>query len=329
MKPGYLLTIILASVLILSFAIVKLNSDVLQKEPPYPSYLSIRQVDVKPVEVTSARINVNVTAYINHNGGKTRDAVMLIRAINSETRLLESQVSAPIPETDSIFDKTLSVSTNINVERNGGYELNILLFDNGSIQDSGTVNILGLNALIPGSKRSGVSLTNIDFTVGSVSAGKVSIRSDIYLENKGPDVSDNLKMIVKAREATSNLIADKKNAETGTITNETTVVRSIQLEVPEGYNYMVVVELWRGDTIINTWERPVQLAPTKTMPKESVEKKTNIEVSKFVREAGVPAGSPGGETQRPYPAATALTPGFEIFAAISVLLVVFILRRRS
>lgn len=326
MKPGYILTIILASVLILSFAIVELNKDVLQKEPSYPSYLSIREVDVKPVEVTSARIEVNVTAYINHNGGKTRDAVMLIRAINSETRLLESQVSAPIPETDSRLDKTLSVSTNINVERNGGYELNILLFDNGSIRDSGTVNILGLNALIPGSKRSGVSLTNIDFTVGGVSAGKVSIKSDIYLENKGPDVSDNLKMIVKAREATSNLIADKKNAETGTIINESTVVRTVELEVPEGYNYMVVVELWRGDTIINTWEKPVLLAPTKTVPKESVEKKMNIEVSKFVREAGVPQGSSGGEAQRPNQPAT---PGFEIFAAISALLVMFILRRRS
>lgn len=325
MKPGYILTIILASVLILSFAIVQLNKDVLLKEPTYPSYLSIREVDVKPVEVTSARINVNVTAYIDHSGGRTRDAVMLIRAINSETKLLENQVSTPIPETNSQLTKTLPVSTNINVERNSGYELNILLFNNGSILDSGKVNILGLNALIPMSKRSGVNLNNIDFIVGGVSAGKASIRSDIYLENKGPDVSDNLKMIVKAREATSNLIADKKDAQTGAITNESTVVRSVGLEVPEGYNYMVVVELWRGETIINTWEKPVQLAPTKTMPKESVEKKTNIEVSKFVRD-GVPQGSSQSEAQSPIQPAT---PGFEIFAAISALLVTFILRRRS
>ena len=71
--------------------------------------------------------------------------------------------------------------------------------------------------------------------------------------------------------------------------NETTVVRSVQLVVPDEYNYMVVVELWRGDTMINTWEKPVLLAPTKTVPKESVEKKMNIEVSKFVREAGATA----------------------------------------
>jgi hypothetical protein len=333
MKPGYILTIILASVLILSFAIVLLDKDVLQKEPPSwvpPSYLSIREVDVKPVEVTSARIELNVTAYINHKGGKTQNATMLLRAINSDTRLLETQVSAPIPETDPELEKTLSVSTNLDVERNGGYELNILLFDNGSISESGKVNIRGLNALTPESKRSGVILNNVDFTVGGVSAGKVSIKSDIYLENKGPDVSENLKMTVKAREATSNLIADKTNAETGTIANETTAVRSVQLVVPDEYNYMVVVELWRGDTLINTWEKPVLLAPTKTVPKESVEKKTNIEVSKFVRETGIPAT---GEAQQPYAAATQpmempKEPGFEIFAAISAILLVFILKRR-
>jgi hypothetical protein len=335
MKPGYILVIILASVLILSFAIVLLNKDVLQKEPqPYhpPSYLSIREVDVKPVEVTSARIEVNVTAYINHNGGKTQNSSMLIRAINSDTRLLENQVSAPIPETDSELEKTLSVSTNLNMERNGGYELNILLFDNGSISDSGTVTIKGLSALTPESKRSGVTLNNIDFAVGGVTAGKVSIKSDIYLENKGPGISENLKIIVKAREATSNLIADTNNAETGEIVNETTVVRSVGLVVPDGYNYMVVVELWRGDTMINTWEKPVLLAPTKTVPKESVEKNVNIEVSKFIREGATGASNAG---VMPYPTSAPsykgqpAQPGFEIFAAISALLIVFVLRRRS
>jgi hypothetical protein len=332
MKPGYILTIILASVLVLSFAMIALNKDVLQKEQPQwlpPSTLSIREVDVKPVEVTSARIEVNVTAYINHAGSKTQNATMLIRAINSDTKLLETQVFTPIPETESDIEKTLSVSTSLKVERNGGYELNILLFDNGSIRDSGTVNIQGLNAMTPESKRSGVTLNNIDFTVGGVSAGKVSIKSDIYLENKGPDVSDNLKLIVKAREANSNLLADKTNAETGTIINETTAVKTVQLVVPDEYNYMVVVELWRGETLINTWEKPVLLAPTKTVPKESVEKKLNLEVSKFVREAGISeTKSSAAMTPPNTDYGMPKEPGFEIFAAISALMVVFMLRRR-
>ncbi|MCZ7383813.1 MAG: hypothetical protein O8C63_03585, partial [Candidatus Methanoperedens sp.] len=306
MKPGHLLTIILVSLLILSFAIVLIKSDVLQKSPETwvsPSNLNIRDVDVKPVVVTSSQIEVNVTAYVNHAGAKTRNATMLIRAISSDTRLLQTQVSAPIPEIESELEKTLAISTNLNLERNGGYELNILLFDNGSIMDSGSVSISGLNALTPMSKRSGVILSNIDFTVSNVSTGKVSIKSDIYLENIGPQASENLKVTVKAREATSNLLADKTGTETGVIANETTAVKSVELAVPEGYNYMVVVELWRGDTLINSWEKPVLLAPTKTVPKESVEKKVNIEVSKFVRE-GVTAGVAMEKEGRYYPAAT-------------------------
>ncbi len=340
MKPGHLLTIILVSLLILSFAIVLIKSDVLQKPPEtiVPSNLNIRDVDVKPVVVTSSQIEVNVTAYINHAGAKTRNATMLIRAISSDTKLLQTQVSAPIPEIDSELEKTLAISTNLNLERNGGYDLNILLFDNGSIMDSGSVSISGLNALTPMSKRSGVILNNIDFTVSNVSTGKVSIKSDIYLENRGPQASENLKMTVKAREATSNLLADKTGTETGVIANETTAVKSVVLAVPEGYNYMVVVELWKGDTLINSWEKPVLLAPTKTVPKESVEKKTNIEVSKFVREGGASQGygapgyaapmATGTLAYAGYPGTTAKEPGFEIFAAISALLIVFVLRRR-
>ncbi len=336
MKPGQLLTIILVSLLILSFAIVLIKSDVLQKPPETfvtPSNLNIRDVDVKPVVVTGSQIEVNVTAYINHAGAKTRNATMLIRAISSDTKLLQTQVSAPIPEIDSELEKTLAISANLNLERNGGYDLNILLFDNGSIMDSGSVSIKGLNALTPMSKRSGVILNNIDFTVSNVSAGKVSIKSDIYLENRGPQSSENLKVTVKAREATSNLLADKTGTETGLIANETTAVKSVTLVVPDGYNYMVVVELWRGDILINSWEKPVLLAPTKTVPKESVEKTTKIEVSKFVREGGAVPGyaAPGyvipAATATPY-AGVPKEPGFEIFAAISALLIVFVLRRR-
>jgi hypothetical protein len=281
------------------------------------------------VEVTSSIIEMNVTAYINHAGSKTQNATMLIRAISSETKLLHTQVFTPIPQTESEIEKTLSISTNLNVERNGGYELNILLFDNGSIQDSGTINIQGLNAMIPESKRSGVTLNTIDFTIGNVSASNILIKSDIYLENKGPDVSDNLKLIVKAREATSNLIADKTNAQTGAIINETTAVKTVQLNVPDGYNYMVVVELWRGETLINTWEKPVLLAPTKTVPKESVEKKMNLEVSKFVREAGMSETRPAAAMTMPNADyGMPKEPGFEMFAAISALMVVFMVRRR-
>ncbi len=326
MKSANLLGVILASILIISFALILVDKDVLISEPENPAFLSIREVDVSPVDVTSAQIEVNVTAYMDHFGGRTKNATMLIRAIGSDTGLQATQVSAPIDAEGSVTQKTLVVSQKLKVDRNGGYDLKILLFDNGTIRDSGSVGIRGLSAITPFSRRSGIVLNNIDFTVGSVSAGKVSIKSDIYLENRGPEASENLKMIVKAREAASNLQADKTDTETGVIAIEAMAVKSVQLMVPDEYNYMVVVELWREDVLVNTWEKPVLLAPSKTVPKESVEKKVDIEVSKFVREGVKPmeAGAPSMQETRK------TEPGFEIFAALSALLIaVILLRRRS
>ena len=328
MKSEKILAIIVAVILLVSIAIVLMNSDALQPDYFYkPSAsFSIREVDVAPVEVTSSLVEVNVTAYIYHREGETKNAFMLIRAINSRTGLLEANVSTPIPGSDS--DKTVTASAKLKVDRNGDYDLKILLYDNGSIRESGAVGIKGLNALTPAAKLSGVAVSNIDFIVTGTSGGRAYIRSDVYLENKWASTSENMNMVVKAQQAESNLLADKKSIETGVIAGESTSVKSVQLDVPEGYNYMMVVELWKGDVMVNTWEKALMLAPTKTVPKESVEKKMNIEVSKFVREgeASMPMITPTMAPEMAY--APRKEPGFEALAAVAALLLVMALRRR-
>ena len=330
MRSEKFIITLLGVIFVVSIAIVLVNSDALIKEQEYkPSAsFSIREIDVKPVEVTSDLIEVNVTAYIYHGEGEAKNPIMLIRAINSNTGLHEAEVSTPIPDSDR--DKTVTASAKLKIQRNGNYDLRILLYDNGSIRESGSVGIKGLNALTPAAKKSGVEVNNIDFIVVGASGGKASIRSDIYLENKWAVPSENMNMIVKARQAESNLLADKRSSETGVIAGEATSVKSVQLDVPEGYNYMMVVELWKGDVMVNTWEKALMLAPTKTVPKESQEKKMTIEVSKFMREGGA-APVPGvtmTAAAEAYPTMKQ-EPGFEVIIAIAALILVIALRRRS
>lgn len=330
MKSENALITLVAAILVVSLAIVLINSDALSQPYKYElpdAYFSIRDVDVKPIEVTSAQIEVNVTAYIDRSDGKTNNATMQIRVINSDTRLLETEVFALIPESDQ--GNTVTASQRLKVNRNGNYELNILLYNNKSIKDGGAVAIKGLSALTPVAKMSGIMLTNIDFVITGASAGRASVRPDAYLENRGVSASDNLNMVVKARQAESNILADKGSIETGTIASEATAVRSVQLEVPDGYNYMVVVELWKGDVLINTWEKALMLAPTKTVPKESAEKKMNIEVSKFVREGGAQTVPAEGMKYAAESGTQKAEPGFEAIAVAAALMMVIALRRRS
>lgn len=334
MKPFQVLGTILASVLIISVILIIFNDDVLRKESIYESdsSFSIRDVDVKPIEVSSSTISLNVTPYINHRGGKTGNASVMIRIISSDTGLLETRVSTPIPEaaTTSEKTKTITVSQDLVIDRDGEYELNILVFDNGTIKDGGSVYIDGLNTLTPISKRSGIFLNNIDFMVSGTTGGNVDVMSDIYLENRGSEASENLEMIVKAREGTSNLLADKTTSKTGVIASETTAVKTVKLNVPDNYNYLVVVELWRGNVLVKTWEKPVLLAPTKTVPTGSVEKKVNIDVSKFVSEESVPYLTEDAAMEYyDYGETETETPGFGGLAAMTAIAaVLFFFRRR-
>lgn len=332
MKPFQVLGTILASVFIISVILIIFNDDVLRKDSIYEpdSSFSIRDVDVKPIEVSSSTISLNVTPYINHQGGKTGNASVMIRVISSETGLLETRVSTPIPEaaTTSEKTKTITVSQDLVVNRDGEYELNILVFDNGTIKDSGSVYIDGLSALTPMSKRSEINLNNIDFTVSGTTGGNVVVKSDIYLENRDSKPSENLEIIIKAREGTSNLLADKTTSNTGVIASETTAVKSVKLTVPDNYNYLVVVELWRKNVLVKTWEKPVLLAPTKTVPTGSVEKKVNIDVSKFVSEESVPYLTEDA-AMADYDYGEPEAPGFGGLAAITAIAaVLFVFRRR-
>ncbi|MDO8725567.1 MAG: hypothetical protein Q7J35_05830 [Candidatus Methanoperedens sp.] len=331
MKAEKVIIALLGVIFVVSIAIVLMNSDALINEKEYkpPASFSIREIDVKPVEVTSDLIEVNVTAYIYHGEGEAKNPIMLIRAINSNTGLHEAEVSTPIPASDS--DKTVTAWAKLKVQRDGNYDLRILLYDNGSIRESGSVGIKGLNALTPAAKKSGVEVNNIDFIVVGASGGKASITSDVYLENKWAAPSENMNMIVKARQAESNLLADKKSSETGVIAGEATSVKSVQLDVPEGYNYMMVVELWKGDVLVNTWEKALMLAPTKTVPKESQEKKMTIEVSKFMREGGAPPvpGVTMTADAMGYAPPMKQEPGFEFIFAFAALILVIASRRRS
>lgn len=328
--------VLLVSILIISLATLIIGKDVIfiqQQEYKPQSYLTIREVDVKPLDVTDSFVDINISAYLNHAGGKSNNASMVVRAINKDAGLLISQGFTIIPEVE--LDKTILVYQNLRIDRDKNYELRIFLFDNGSVTDSGAINVQGLSILTPKSKDNKIVMNNIDFIVGGVDASRVSIDPDIYLENTGPEISKNLKLIVKAREADSNLLADKTTSETGEIKSGATIIKTVQLKVPDKYNYMVIVELWNDDVLTNRWEKPVLLAPTKTLPKESQEKRVNIEVSKFVREMQPGMPVPGVTmtpvmTSQPYaiPDQTKKSePGFEILSAVIAITLILIFRR--
>jgi len=92
------------------------------------SRLRIGDVDISPERVTSTEVVLNVTTYIeNYGDGGSGDVKLLLKAFDSASGLLVSQTTTSAGSVRK--GKTLPVSQLINVEREGGYRIDVVLFE--------------------------------------------------------------------------------------------------------------------------------------------------------------------------------------------------------
>ncbi|OEU75090.1 MAG: hypothetical protein BA869_04185, partial [Desulfuromonadales bacterium C00003107] len=203
-------------------------------------------------------------------------------------------------------ERTKPVSQSINVKREGGYRIEAVLFEDEEIMDKKTVKIDGIGDLDPNIYDIGVRVQEMDFLVKNVTDFRVTIGVDVYLTNEGEFTSEDLSMLIKARESDAGLLADKIWTSTGTIESGTTVIRSCDIAVPDNYNYIVEVLIWKNDTIVERGEGVVQLNPKRVIAKDAQVISDNVRVEDFMpeeeaaewdeyraRSAGMPKKTPG------------------------------------
>ena len=88
-------------------------------------------------------------------------------------------------------------------------------------------------------------------------------------------------MLVKVREMDAGLLADKVWTQTGEIKPETTVIRSVNLTMPDQYNYIVEVLIWNNDTIVKRGEGYIQLSPKVKVKDRNTTETRKIQTSEF------------------------------------------------
>jgi len=168
--------------------------------------------------------------------------------------------------------------------------------------------------MIPDSQSSGLVIGDIDFIVLGVRGDFVDIQTDLYFGNDDPGPSGPFDVEVKAKEMDAHLVADKQTVHVENVDPEKIVVTSVRLAVPDQYNYIVEVLVWKNGTIIRRGEGTVQLRPGAALPggEQFVVKK--IETSKFVAKEGTPLSYAA-----PYPPEGIRTPGFSALLAVAAL----------
>jgi hypothetical protein len=269
------------------------------------SRLRIADIDISPESVTSTEVALNVTAYVENRGDDcSGDVKLLLKAFDSSSGLLADQTTTPAGTIQK--ERTKPVSQSINVKREGGYRIDAVLFEDEEIVDKKTVKIYGIGDLDPNIYDIGVRVQEMDFLVKNVTDFRVTIGVDVYLTNEGGFTSEDLSMLIKARESDAGLLADKIWTSTGTIESGTTVIRSCDIAVPDNYNYIVEVLIWKNDTIVERGEGVVQLNPKRVIAKDAQVISDNVRVEDFMpeeeaaewdeyraRSAGMPKKTPG------------------------------------
>ncbi|MEA1869700.1 MAG: hypothetical protein U9N09_06120 [Euryarchaeota archaeon] len=292
------------------------------------SRLRVTDIDILPERVTSTSVLLNVTTYIENNGnGESGEAKLILKAFDSASGLLVGETTITAGSIDK--DKTIPVSQRISVEREGGYRIDVVLFEDDERLRQRSVQISGIGDLTPNVHDIGIKIQEMDFLVENVTGSRVAIGVDIYLTNEGDFTSEDLPMLVKAREVDAGLLADKVWTSTGNIEKEKTIINGCNISVPDNYNYIVETLIWRNDTIVERGEGVVQLNPKRTIPEDEEIVSSDIRVRDFMP-APTPTPVERGELMEyEYTGgAPKKTPGFtSAMTGIAVMIAIFMLIR--
>lgn len=296
------------------------------------SSYNIKDMDISADRIGTAFVDLNVTTYVEkYNGNTAKNSSLLLKAYSTGSGLLVAQKEVNL----GIIKKgdTKPVIQTLNLPKTGGYDLRSVLFEENAQKSNGEIKIYNLDALPADAQDSGLEIPEMDFRVRNVEAGKVLVESDIYLTNEGKGISRDFGMLVKVREMDAGLLADKVWTQTGEIKPEATVIRSVNLTMPDQYNYVVEVLIWNNDTIVKSGEGFIQLNPRVKIQNENSTETRKIQTSDFqssmVTEDAQKAG-PDQVIGTPGPQSGPLkaTPGFSLPLSVILFCSIAILRRR-
>jgi hypothetical protein len=287
------------------------------------SSVAVTGITVGAEKVTGAEVTLNVTTEVkNTRGVSTGISRVQLRAYDTTSGLVIADQTS-----DAGFLGILgsgSVTQAITLPRTGSYRLVSTVYENGQRKGQGEKTVYGLERLTPDVQEIGLSITDIDFLVKKVAGDRATIQTDIYFTNDNRVPSGAFDIEVKAKEEDARLLADKQRAHIESIQPDATRVSSVSLSVPDQYNYVVEVLVWKNDIIVKRGEGNVRLKPGMMVKNDTQFVTKKIETSQFIGEEGYPAGSYGIPVTK--------SPCFSaplVLAALGSLAVLVHLRRRE
>lgn len=287
-------------VLLLCLGVMVLSTGCLRE-----SSVDVTGITVGAQNITGSVVTLNVTSELQNTYGVSSGISRVqLRAYDTTSGLVVAEKTS-----DAGFlgiRGSGSVSQTIDLPRTGSYRLVSTIFENGQRKGQGEKTVYNLERLTPDIQETGLSITDIDFLVMKVAGDRATIQTDIYFTNDNRAPSGAFDIEVKAKEENAKLLADKQRAHVESIRPDATRVSSVSLSVPDQYNYVVEVLVWKNETIVKRGEGYVRLKPGIQVNKDSQFVTKQIETSKFVQ--GTVYDGSAVAIPQPYPVTR--SPGF-------------------
>ncbi|MFB6179076.1 MAG: hypothetical protein ABEI77_05060 [Halorientalis sp.] len=194
-------------------------------EPEQHGYLQLRDIAVSHGTVSAETVPLSVEARVQHGGGPDENVTVLFRAVGLESGLVERTDTVDVGRIEG--DREVPVTTTLTVNRTGGYRIETVVYRDGERQSDGSTTVEGVGNLIPAYRQSTVdfhrfaggpnALPVIEYSIQSTTDQRTTLNVSTYLTNEGDAPSEDVRLVVKARQADSNILAAEKMIRVGQI----------------------------------------------------------------------------------------------------------------
>ncbi|MFB6217942.1 MAG: PGF-CTERM sorting domain-containing protein [Halobacteriaceae archaeon] len=292
--------------------------------------VGIREVTVRPVAVGGETATFAVATRLTHRGGPVENVTVLLRATDTETGFVAASRRLDVGRLAG--DREVAVRGRLDLERSGGYRIETVVFRDGRRVAVGGKAVRGLEALDPAYARSPVSfhrfesgMPTVEFSIAGVEGNRTRLSVAAHVTNRGDAPASGYRLVVKARQADSNIVADEASVDIGTLEPGATAAPSATLTVPKGYNYHLDAVIWKDGVVVGTARSAANLAPAETIAEDEQRRTVQVRVSDFTTAEPEPPERPEATSET----ASAGTPGVGPAGALAaVVLAALLLGRR-
>jgi PGF-CTERM protein len=288
MRPEALLAGTAVGIVLLTVAVAALVPGFLADptdDDDRPARFDVTETTIEAGAVSGETATLETTAYIQHRGGPGENVTVVTRATSRDSGLVVDTTARELGTVDDGRERNVSLP--VTVPREGGYEITTLLYVDGNRVDTASASVSGVAALTPPYADSIVRFhrfalqPSVEYTVDSVDDETVTLDVTSYLTNGGDDAESGLRLVVTARQADSNVVADRAEMAVGTIEPGRTAAPEVQLTVPDGYNYYLDATLWRDGVVLESTRAVANLDPEETIAANETRREVQFEASDF------------------------------------------------